>query len=93
MSGFGAVKRELRESTGTKRIKTMTIHVPSHEDPSAGHVVEHEYDSHKPERFQFAAKENENGNLAAHLSKHLGVKLPGKPAESAESAESKASFE
>jgi hypothetical protein len=98
MPGFGALRdlaRQQTTGTGGKRIKTMTLHMPSHEDPRAGHVVEHEhYPPHPKETFRFAPNENET--LAAYLSKHLGLKLPGKAAvgsDSAESAVSKSDFE
>jgi hypothetical protein len=95
MPGFGAERAELRERSGSKRLKTMTIHMPSHEDPKAGHVVEHEHHPpHGAEHFTFGNKEHEA--LAAHLEKHLGIKLPGKAAGaegSAESAEPKSDFQ
>jgi len=96
MPGYGALLKELREkSGGEKRLKTMTIQMPSNEDPSAGHVIEHaNHPPDKPERFEFAR--NEKSELAAHLSKHLGLKLPGKAADKSGSAEpevSKADFE
>ena len=93
MPGFGAERQFARGASSEKRLKTMTIHMPE-----AGgreeHVVEHEHhEPHGKERFQFAPNENEN--LAAHLSKHLGLKLPGKAAgsESAEPEVSKSDFE
>ena len=93
MPGYGAERQELRERASTKRLKTMTIRMPSHEDPRAGHVVEHAYHEHKPELWKFGA--DQTAELAAHLSKHLGVKLPGKAAggESAEPEVSKSDFE
>jgi hypothetical protein len=96
MPGYGAERAEQMAKRGGKRLKTMTIHMPSHEDPSAGHVVEHAHadPAHSKQRFQFAPNEKEA--LAAHLSKHLGIKLPGKAAGAGDSAEpsvSKSDFE
>jgi len=95
MPGFGALRdlaRQQAAGAGSKKLKTLTIHMPSHEDPSAGHVVEHvHHPPHRPERFQFAP--NENSALAAHLTKHLGLKLPGKAAGAGDSAESEVSKE
>lgn len=93
MPGYGALRQQLKEKSGEKRLRAMTIRMPE----AGGReetVVEHEHHPpHPKEKFQFAPNENEN--LAAHLSKHLGLKLPGKAAagESAESAVSKADFE
>jgi hypothetical protein len=93
MPGFGAL-RNLAQSTaaqGSKRIKTMTIHMPE-EGKRAETSVEHEHQPpHLPEQFRFAPNENEA--LAAHLSKHLGVKLPGKAADTAGSGEPEVSKE
>jgi hypothetical protein len=93
MPGFGAL-RNLAQSTaaqGGKRIKTMTIHMPE-EGKRAETSVEHEHQPpHPAEQFRFA--QNENEALAAHLSKHLGVKLPGKATAAGDSAESEVSKE
>jgi hypothetical protein len=93
--GVGAVRDLARQrAAGGKRIRTMTIHMPE-EGKRAEIAVEHEhYPPHAKEQFRFAPNENEA--LAAHLSKHLGLKLPGKAAagsDSAESAVSKSDFE
>jgi hypothetical protein len=93
MPGFGAERVFARGQSSGKRIKTMTIHMPEGEGAKENTIVEHEHhEPHGKERFQFAPNENEN--LAAHLSKHLGLKLPGKAASgSAESEVSKENFE
>jgi hypothetical protein len=92
MPSFGAGRQFARGQGSEKKLKSMTIRMPE----AGGReetVVEHEHQSsaHKPERYQFAPNEN----LAAHLSKHLGLKLPGKASggESAEPEVSKSDFE
>ncbi len=90
MPGFGALRNLAKEQqAGGKRLKTMTIRLPE-----AGgreeHIVEHEHHPpHAQERFQFG--QNQGEALAAHLSKHLGLKLPGKAAGAGDSAESEVS--
>ena len=95
MPGFGALRQIARSTaSGEKKLKKMTIHTPE-EGKRAETSVEHEHHPpHSSEQFRFAA--NEKDALAAHLSKHLGLKLPGKAADKSGSAEpevSKADFE
>jgi hypothetical protein len=89
MPGFGALRQIARSTaSGEKKLKKMTIHTPE-EGKRAETSVEHEHHPpHSSEQFRFAA--NEKDALAAHLSKHLGLNLPGKAAgEAAESIASK----
>ncbi len=91
MPGFGALRDLARQQAAgaeEKRLKTMTIHLPE-EGKRAEIAVEHEHHPpHSSGQFRFAA--NEKDALAAHLSKHLGLNLPGKAAgEAAESIASK----
>ncbi len=92
MPGFGALRNLARGQSSEKKLKSMTIHMPS---PGGlkDYIVHHDHHPpHDRESFRFAPNENEN--LAAHLSKHLGLRLPGKAAdESAESSESKSDFQ
>jgi hypothetical protein len=85
---YGALRQELKEKSGEKRLKRMTIDMGRE-----GTVVEHEnHAPHGKERFQFSP--DEKSALAMHIGKHLGLKLPGKAAgESAEPAVSKENFE
>jgi hypothetical protein len=94
MAGFGAEKHEMRLNASKMRLKTMTIHLPVPEGRADHTIVDHDHHPpHNRESYSFAP--NENAELAAHLSKHLGIALPGKASEteSAESAESKQNFE
>jgi hypothetical protein len=77
MPGFGALRDLARQqAAGGKRIKTMTIHLPD-ENKSGEYAVEHEHAApHAMERFRFARNEGEA--LAAHLSKHLAITIPGR---------------
>jgi hypothetical protein len=91
MPSFGALRQAAMAASNEKKLKTMTIHMPE-EGKRAETSVEHEHQPpHPPEQFRFAPNENEA--LAAHLSKHLGVKLPGKAAGAGDSAESEVSKE
>ncbi len=90
--GFGAERQFARGASSGKKLKSMTIEMPEAEGRK-DYIVHHDHHApHNRESFRFAPNENEN--LAAHLSKHLGIRMPGKAAgESAESAESKSDFE
>jgi hypothetical protein len=93
MPSFGAGRQFARGQGSEKKLKSMTIRMPEARGREET-VVEHEHQPpHPKEKFQFAP--NENKNLAAHLSKHLGLRLPGKATggDSAESEVSKADFE
>jgi hypothetical protein len=91
MPSFGALRQAAMAASNEKKLKTMTIRLPE-EGKRAETSVEHEHHPpHPAEQFRFAPNENEA--LAAHLSKHLGVKLPGKAAGAGDSAESEVSKE
>jgi hypothetical protein len=91
MAGFGAEKHEMRLNASKKRLKTMTIHLPQAEGRK-DYIVHHDHHPpHGQETYRISA--GDNADLAAHLSKHLGLALHGKASEAAESAESKENFE
>ena len=92
MPSFGALRQIARgAASGEKRLKTMTIKMPE-EGKRAEIAVEHEHHPpHPSEQFRFAPNENEN--LAAHLSKHLGLNLLGKSKGASDSAEPEVSRE
>ena len=98
MPGYGALRNlAMREAASTeqnsKKLKTMTIHAPNEAEGRKNYTVEHDYHApHGRESFKFSPAEQ--SSLSAHLSKHLGLKLPGKATggESAEPEVSKSDF-
>jgi hypothetical protein len=88
MPGYGALRNLVKQEESSKKLKSMTIQMPE-AGGGKDYTVHHDHQPpHERESFKFAS--NENGKLAAHLSKHLEMQLPGKPAgESVASEESK----
>jgi hypothetical protein len=86
MPSFGALRNIARGASVEKKVRAMTIKMPQAGGANQNTTVEHEHEPpHPKERFQFAP--NENPALAAHIQKHLGLKLPGKAAGDEDSAE------
>lgn len=80
MPSYGATKTMPAEPKQSKMPKKELAHVEMREAENGGVTAEHHFTSyeHKPEVHVFGS--GDGHALAAHIEKHLGIKMPGKSA-------------
>lgn len=79
MASHGAMKEQaLAEPTAPKRKTKVLDHIRLTPAENGGVSAEHHFTSyeHQPETHVFASGQQKE--LMAHLSKHLGLRMPGK---------------
>jgi hypothetical protein len=89
MASHGAIKEQaIAERMPAKKPAKELEHIRLEEAENGGVIATHHFTSykHKPEPHVFG--DGEGHKLAAHIEKHLGIKMPGKSStDSAEETE------